>query len=151
MRDTIRLSEHVAYEIDRLFATHGMLVGDVVQPGTAPHDAVLESFAVHLRNLIEFLYGPRKFENNAIAEDFFADPARWRALSGTKPEDLDRAQKQGHKQIAHISFERVGADKRWYVGALTERLHEVVRAFLDNADEDRIGPELRDLRAKLRP
>lgn len=149
MPDTKGVSEHVAYEIDRLFATHGILVRGEIQLG-ALHDAVLESFALHLRNLIEFLFDKVKQPDNARAEHFFSDPARWRALVGDKPDDLDKAQIQAHKQISHLTYDRIGADKRWYVGDLAEKLHGFIRAFLDNADEERMGLPLLALKASMR-
>lgn len=151
MPDTKGLSEHVAYEIKTLLDTHGMLVRGEVKPGTPLHDAVLESFAVHLRNLVEFLFDKVKHPDNARAEHFFGDPAVWHKLRGHKPHDLDKAQTQAHKQIAHITYDRVGADKDWYVGTLAEQVSEVCRTFLDNADEDRLGPKLLELKAKARP
>jgi hypothetical protein len=148
MYDTKGLAEHLAYEIGMVWATHNLLVTGAVNPQTNRqlHDAVLESFAVHVRNLIEFFYDNRKKPDTGIAGDYFADPADWRKLTGEKPADLARAYTMAHKQISHLTYDRIGADKNWFVGDLALRLREVVRMFLKNADPDRLGPELAALK-----
>ena len=82
LRDTKGLSEHVVYEINRFFETHDMLVRGEVESGTVLHDAVLEFFALHLRNLVEFFFDKVKWPDNARAEHFFSDPAVWHELRG---------------------------------------------------------------------
>ena len=149
LRDTKGLSEHVVYEINRFFETHGMLVRGEVESGTVLHDAVLESFALHLRNLVEFFFDKVKWPDNARAEHFFSDPAVWHELRGGD-NYLTAAQTQGHKQITHLTYDRIGADKRWFVGDLAEKVHGVVRTFLDNAEEARMGPELIELKKTFR-
>lgn len=149
-RDTIGLSEHVAYEIDRLLAFHGKLVGREDVADGYIQDALIEGFALHLRNVVEFLYDPRKKPDDGRAEDYFTDPARWAKVRGEKPPELDQAQKQAHKQISHITYGRIGADKRWYVGNLAEQVSEKIRLFLDRADEDRMGPQLKVLKKSFR-
>ena len=149
MPDTKGASEHVAYEIRMFFATHGLLIGEAVPPGPL-HDAVLESFAVHLRNLVEFAFDAPE-RDDVRAEHYFSDPKTWRELRYGKPDDLDRAQKQANKQISHLTYARIGADKRWYVGGLAFKLHEYIRIFLDNAEEARMGEELLEAKRIVRP
>lgn len=43
-------------------------------------NVVLESWAMHLRNLIEFLHSERPQDTDVIAADFFSDPAEWERI-----------------------------------------------------------------------
>jgi hypothetical protein len=153
-RNTQGISEHVAYEIELLFATHGLLVVGDALAGRI-HDAVLESFAIHVRNLIEFFFDPPnpRHPDDARAEHFFADPATWHSLVGAKPTNFTEAQRKAHKQVSHLTYTRVdltAEERRWYVGNLARDLHDVVWKFLDNAEDARVGESLRSLKGRLR-
>jgi hypothetical protein len=148
MADTKGASEHVAYEIGMFYATHGLLMGDAIVGRL--HNAVLESFAIHVRNLVEFLFDPPE-KDDIRAEHYFKDPKTWHGLRGKKPEELTAAQKQANKQISHLTYARVGADKGWFVGDLSFTLHGPLRLFLDKAEEDLMGEPLRELKKQVRP
>jgi len=141
--DTAGVSKHVEYEIRKLIETHNALVRDEVSEEL--HDPVLESFAVHTRNLIEFFYDRVKWPTDARAEHFFSDPAKWKKLAGEKPPDFEEAKAKVDKQISHLTYDRVGLtqeEKGWLVQDLALRLFKLSRDFVMNAEEDRMGEKL---------
>jgi hypothetical protein len=49
-----------------------------IPPDGYMHDAAVESFVLHLRNLIDFFYPRRSVQDSdVIATDFMDDPAAW--------------------------------------------------------------------------
>jgi hypothetical protein len=110
----------------------------------------VESFAIHVRQLIEFLTSPVK-RGNATAGDFTR--AKW-----TPPEnaaELERLKKRLSKQVAHLTRYR-GTTKPedrivWTREAMEKLTPELLR-FLDAADPDRLCDGFIDAaRASLAP
>lgn len=83
--------EHVVYEFD-MFLWLAQVCGSGAKLG-APSAAdaarlsnvLIESFVVHLRNVIDFLYLDRPKATDVIAADFF-DPGAWRDSGPRFPE-----------------------------------------------------------------
>ena len=148
--DTKGASKPVEYEIRMLGRTRNMLRQGEVPVAGELHDAVLESFAVHTRNLIEFFFGtPKDRKDDVRAEHFFGDPTRWREIAGDKPPDFAEAQKRANKQISHLTYARVGLtqeEKGWLIADLGRKLLDLGVKFVAAADEDRMGPKLLELR-----
>ena len=73
--------------------------------------ALVESFAVHARNLHHFLWGPGADSDNVLAKDYF----RGTGWSTPEPEPLHGLRKEVSRYIAHISYRRPphGMEKRW--------------------------------------
>jgi hypothetical protein len=140
--DTKGASKPVEYEIRKLLETNNVLAA-----GNYPrelNDQLVESYALHLRNLIEFLYDKPK-EGYIRAGEFFSDPKMWRTFAGTRSKTLGKAQGQASAQVAHLTYDRVdltSEEKEWLIGPLSREIVGVLAKFLSNADEDRLGPEL---------
>jgi hypothetical protein len=67
--------EHLGYEIERLRSTASELAqGGLSQP---QENGLVESWAIHLRILIEFLYRKVPRQDDVTAGDFFSNPAEW--------------------------------------------------------------------------
>jgi hypothetical protein len=94
--------------------------------------ALLESFAIHLRNLIDFFYTqPENARNDdLVAADFFDSPGAWNL--GQIPKPLCDARKRANKEISHITYKRKCAmdpTKPWPVADLFEEIHAVAQKF----------------------
>lgn len=88
------------------------------------HDALVESFVVHTRILIEFFYPQDKTHypteknlaresDTIIAPDFFLDESQWKERL---PDWLEDVRNRAHKLLAHLSYSRVFKyenDKGW--------------------------------------
>jgi hypothetical protein len=98
--------------------------------------AYLESFAVHLRGLIDFLYTDPKNarEDDLVAADFFGSPATW--SPGELSATLDKARKRMNKEVGHITYQRktgMHPDKPWPISALFKEILPVLRKFATEA------------------
>jgi hypothetical protein len=52
------------------------------------NNALLESYILHARMLLDFLYAERPKEDYVIAEDFFEDLIKWHNTKPQKPEKV---------------------------------------------------------------
>jgi hypothetical protein len=149
--DTIEASKPVEYEIRKFRETHNALATEEYPPEF--HDQLVEAYALHLRNLIEFLYDkPEK--NHIRATHYFSDPERWRSIAGKRSATLGKAQGQASEQVNHLTYGRVGLtqeEKGWLIGELSLEIVGVLAKFLKHADEDRMGPELLEVKESWGP
>jgi hypothetical protein len=111
---------HIAYEVDMLRWAASILHPLTAYPFVAeePRGAVaealgnvaLESFAMHTRNLIDFLYLRSHYRNDrpsdVILEDYLAPDALSDALPAITPLLAD-AKTKADKQIAHLASDRL--------------------------------------------
>ena len=112
-------ARHADDEMSMLHLTAQMLLDGVSPPMDRP---VLESWAAHLRNLIEFFHPTQATNPDTVrAEWYVADVAAWnRALPALNKRESKRRLAL-HKHLAHISYERDGRKTRWSTGD-----HEIV-------------------------
>src|SRR5689334_6802883 len=114
------LSGHVLYEIEMFAFTADCLSAFSVAESSAPvktlQNAVLESWTLHARNLLTFLYEDRPKAHDVTAADFLDQD--WPAERGTRPDVLRTARARAAREIAHISDYRLqvtAAEKPWQV------------------------------------
>ena len=120
--ELVQTSEnHLKYEVDMLAALTEAI------PKLGPEEdesfttwgirhALLESFAVHARTLLGFLYSSSPWEDDVIAEDFFDDPETWRKARPDKSAVLSRIPRRVGKEIVHLTYARsrvTEAVKKW--------------------------------------
>ena len=148
MKDSAVLAHksfHVAYEIDMLRGgvvwLHNKRGADVFEK-----NAVLESFLIHVRNLIYFLWTdvPAK-PDDMLAVDFFEDASVWKSKRPPKSALLQDAYLLTHKQVAHLTYSRpVDPDEReWAPGSIFQDIAAVSQLFVDCVPPDRVHPDLR--------
>ena len=111
-------SIHVLWEFRQLMrlATHVYNrqhegVTQMVDPLDA---AALESFCLHARALVEFLWRERddlRNKNDAVAGDWF-DAGTWDEPSDLPPELTDLGRRAGFA-LAHISYKRISPNEAW--------------------------------------
>lgn len=149
--------EHLKYECAQL-RNAGYLMGrwaeeaqrlEQLDPTTeefkrarATLNALIESFALHIRNLLEFLTkaDPRKTDVSAC--DFFAPSTDWTPI--TLAPSLERACTRADKQIAHLTTTRTVTipDKEW-PSAWAEDVLDLMRDFATRAKpHQRLHPAL---------
>jgi hypothetical protein len=109
-RELLAFSTHLLYEIEMSGATmQGLAAIDPLEASnfrTTLRNALMESWALHVRNLLSFLYDTRAGKGDVIAADFI--PVGWAAARGPKPEVLKLAHAKASKEMAHMSFVRSG-------------------------------------------
>ena len=100
------VSVHLLYELQMFRATAlGLMSG--LFPGGPLHDAVLEAFIIHGRNLLHFLYAENSQASDVVAEDFLDDPAQWLTVRGDLPASLASLRRRTNKEVAHLTYDRL--------------------------------------------
>jgi hypothetical protein len=127
--------EHVFYEIWMLVLSADLLGETVVTPSglmRPPHwNAALESFVLHLRNLVDFLYPTNIKPTDVLADDFFPQRLRPNEFP-TIPPLLAAARGRAHKQLSHLTTDRLPeghSQKGWKRGELLLAIFPVLGAF----------------------
>src|SRR5579864_3336346 len=131
--------EHLLYEIQMF-----IWVSRTVPPmPTGPEKSVyLESFLIHLRNLIDFFYPQSPRPTDVIATDFYDDPAKWNA---TISSSLELARTRANKEVSHLTLGRKAGmhpDKHWAVLDLYQEMRTVAQAFAAGASTDTLSAKV---------
>ena len=92
-------------------------------------NALIESFAIHLRNILDFLYSDSARKDDIIAEHFFTDPHIWRNARPQKSAKLDAMHHRVHKEIAHLTYTRQKVTPETKPWPIAEIVSEVMPAF----------------------
>lgn len=130
-----RVCKHLRYEIQMLYAAAQGLTSQVLA-GSMAHNALVESFAVHTRNLIDFFWRDSKDSDDVVAGDFFTEPEHWITNRPQISSLLQQAKKQAHKQVAHLTYTRIDIDlqdKQWHFIEIATELDGVFKLFLSKA------------------
>ena len=109
------------------------------------HFALLESFVVHLRNLLQFIYPRDPQSGEVILNDFFDDDLQWKRERVKETETLRSARTRAHKEVSHLTIYRLNDDdpaKPWEFLKLARLLKAVFRTFVDNASPAKLDPKI---------
>lgn len=131
---------HLHYELKMFW----WLTGAIAYMDGYMHDALLESWVVHLRNLINFFCRPRD-RDDVIAEDFFDNPAAW---SRSESKTLETARLRADKELSHITQKRKDADDKdrsWKVAGLSREVWDIATKFSSQASQAKLHSDVRQL------
>lgn len=127
--------EHLYHELEMVFFTAPLCIHY-----RAPKDvdeqviknALLESFAIHVRVLKAFLFDQRGRPDDVIADDYVANLEEWRRARGPMPEILRRASERAGGEVAHLTTRRQSepAAKHWPLQELLQALTPPVCQFI---------------------
>jgi hypothetical protein len=145
--DEIRqLSEHLSYEVEMTFGLIELLLGSMFWDPRwrLALNAQVESFTIHVRQLIAFFWNDDPRKGDAIAADYFS-PGEWERLRPKQPPVIDDAvyRKIGWG-VAHLTYGRARStveDKQWAFVEIGQALVPAVLCFLDNVDRSKLEPE----------
>jgi hypothetical protein len=112
--------------------------------------ALVESFALHARSLVDFFFRDKGRADDAFAAHYF-EPGAWAAL---RPEpgpwihevrhpDLDRF----GKEIAHLNYHRVTLAERakgWPIAQIAGAVGAVLRLFIEHVSARRVVAEFNE-------
>jgi hypothetical protein len=110
--------------------------------------ALLESYVIHLRNLIEFFYRRRAElkdyqKTDVVAEDFFDD-----AVNCSTPQmsaEMKTAQNRANKEVNHLTAGRqIGKGEDWKVVQLFEEIKAVATGFARRASRAKLHEKVTD-------
>ena len=149
--------DHVQYEV-WMFLRLGQYLTESPHPKDEQervlNNAVVESFVIHLRNLIAFLYSVRVQSKDVIAADYFIDPNEWYEKRPSISRELRTARERSHKEVIHLTTDRISGtppEKRWPILALMREIKDLMTLFAKLASPERIHPSLREFLSKPPP
>jgi hypothetical protein len=131
--------EHLLYEIEMFRWLASELSG---KEASNECSALVESFALHLRNLIDFFY-TEPFDDDVVAEYFYDNPSKW--SRGTTPAVLRAAKQRADKEANHLTKARMNVtptDKIWKTGEVYSEIQKVARKFVAGASRKKLGPKV---------
>lgn len=126
--ELIEISKHLYYEFSMFIGlTNEMIKG---YPPGLMNNALLESFTVHVRNLIDFLYPKENSGNDdVIAEHFFENPNDWLEIRPEITPLLIEAKKRTNKELAHLTYTRLKISPEQKVWAFRDIAIDMVNCF----------------------
>ena len=139
--DLKQASEDLHYEWDMLKSVAQAMVMNFAGAGVL-NNAMLESFAVHVRSLIFFLFPENAKTDDVLATHFVSDPAAFETARGVKSEILKKAQARAGKEVAHLTYERLkvtAETKPWRFVEIATEVNRVMKIFLQDADQSKLS------------
>jgi hypothetical protein len=141
--------EHLFYEIWMLCETADRLMNRKYQD-TVAKNAYIESFVIHSRNLLDFLYDVGGREDDVHASDYqnttpWNPPPKDTILDTWYPTRMN-------KHLAHMTYKRLtvpAADRNWPVKDIFPSIKVVLEAFFKWVLPTNVGPKLRQEIQKL--
>ncbi len=114
-------------------------------------NAMVESYVIHLRNLISFLYSEKVESKDIIAADFFEDIKVWYQKRPAISQGLKKARERSHKEVVHLTTDRIAEqvpEKEWPVSKLIGEVKRLMRLFANLASPERLDPSVKELLSK---
>ena len=115
-------------------------------------DVLLESYAIHLRTLIDFIHAKSHRDDDLSAASYAKAHEPWFGGRGSIPETLRVARRRADKQIVHFTKKRYNPgtpETQWPVVLEATALVEGLRLFLRYADPNKLDPIIADDVARL--
>ena len=149
-----RVSEHLHYEVQMLLGSAQALASETTADGTL-RNALVESFAIHFRNMLDFLWPdkPKRKSDWVIAADFFPSPSDWEKLRPEISQPLLDSRVRAAKEIAHLTYARLAVEpeeKDWDVRQIANEVTRVVETFIRHVPMQFLGPKCTELKANIR-
>jgi hypothetical protein len=140
MRNLRDISEHISYEIEMFELSASRLgSGNLDQ---FQRNAFLETFILHARCLIDFLYLPNNTKSDDVVADHFFDNPENFHRSRPKLQSLIETQTlkpRAGKEIAHLTYKRLEVTpemKIWQVSKIHKEINGVLATFFKCLSEE---------------
>lgn len=130
--------EHLLHELTMFWELAEILPGRAASTETS---AFLESFCVHLRNLIDFFYRKGRLDD-VTAEDFLDPTTKWKPA---EPATLTAAHKRADKELSHLTQSRISGSpthKSWDTAELLTEIGATAREFANRASPKKLDPRV---------
>jgi len=128
-------SDHLHYEFWMLMSVAQALASGIAANGWLLN-ALLESFVIHFRALIDFFYIDKPQKDYVIAADFFVEKDSWEKIRPPMSDDLSRLRARAHKEIAHLTYARLHVTpetKGWKFFEIANYIKSVMNLFFQKA------------------
>jgi len=110
----------------------------------------IESFGIHARVLIDFLFGQAGSQTDVLAIDFLDDEQSWSKLVDSKKTLCNYIRFRTGKEIAHLTTNRLNItaeQKEWDCENIYQQIRELFVEFLKYVPDERIEDKLIKLRS----
>jgi len=145
-------NEHVLYELKQFYGIIAILSDEQDQHrGPTPslsviaNNTLVEGFALHLRNIVDFLFPAVNPQPTDICADDFCQPGAWSHNVSTISQVLAEARKRANKEVAHLTSNRSDLDdssRLWDHIQLSQETTQILRLFCQQADKDKLGDQV---------
>jgi len=132
--------EHLLHELSMFWELTAILPGR--SPGLET-SALLESWVIHLRNLIDFFCQLGR-SDDVTAQDFFDTPGAW---PPTTPVVLEKARGRANKELSHLTLARKSGnppEKAWPVNELFGEIETIAKDFAAKASDRKFHAKVRE-------
>lgn len=145
------VSNHLHYEIGMLISSARGLASGVFGEKNAVHNAMVETFVLHLRVVVDFLYprGRGFKDDDVLPWDFFKSAEHWCKIRDghiTKESKkvLEEARDRADKEMVHLTYSRLKVTpvaKKWpYIEIGNEAL-KAIQVFSNNVPKEWLGSD----------
>ncbi len=135
-QELIEALEHLRYEYSMLLAVSAALRSNLASDPLL-RNVLLESFVIHFRALVDFLYRPDNARpDDMAAEDFLGDKTDWSEVRPTISPILDSSRRRAHKEIAHLTYARLTvteSEKEWPFSEITAEIRRLMDLFQETS------------------
>ncbi|MBW2044329.1 MAG: hypothetical protein JRI96_05510 [Deltaproteobacteria bacterium] len=137
-----RISHHLWYEFEMFLAlTQELSKG---YPPSTINNALLESFALHVRNLIDFLYNENPKSDDVCAFDFFLCKEDWLKVRPQITPLLEESKKRANKEASHLTYARINVTlegKKWYFIKICRDMNRAFEVFVENVNKELLSTD----------
>jgi len=100
------------------------------------HNALVESFLIHARILIEFLYKNKPYKDTVRASQYFTSDSPWKSIRPQKTDLLKETEEDAHKYLAHLTYTRLQRKRKWPCIKIANDIQAVLKVFRENLPDD---------------
>lgn len=123
---------HLAYELKMLRETGSALRGNGIGPRSY-QNAMLETFLIHYRNLLDFFYADkrRSLSHDVRAADYVADDRVWRRRRPRLDKESSENRERVNAQLAHLTYRRLKYPRRnWHDRRMLRQIEALLASFV---------------------
>jgi len=130
-----KASENIHYEILMFDFTSRMLRKQSIRSNQLILNTFLESWLVHLRNLLDFFYTDisKRYKDDVLARDFVKNARNYKK-DRAKFRDLKQIKKKIAKQLAHLTYHRSKYNNKtrlWNFNKYSKEIFLTIFSFYD--------------------
>lgn len=128
--------EHIGYEIKMLVSISNQNARGISDQFLV--NLLVESFAIHSRNLIDFLYPTSVRPSDIVAYQFGTAETVWEEARPPISPILEAARVRAHKEVSHLTTERINGTpeyKKWDTGPIVKEIAELFKLLASVADK----------------
>ena len=129
-----RASNSLYYEIWMLLNLGRIMSVGIGRESVFINNALVESFMIHARVMLEFLYAENPRKDDIVAEDFLPDTEQWQDIRIPKTELLETVHNRVSKEAVHLTYarlEQTPETKQWAFLQIAEDFELVFDQFLE--------------------